>query len=91
MGGDGTLSSNQSSRSRYNIGALIYSLRNSSGIARVAQAALESCRSLEHRDLLMDLDQDAQDTSEVNVLKGRIWEAEAAQRNFSAGLPHAGS
>ena len=51
MGADGTLSSNQSSRSRYNIGALIYSLRNSSGIARVAQATLELCRSLERRDL----------------------------------------
>ena len=47
-------------------------------------AALKALKELG----MIDLDQDAQDSSEVNVLKGRIWEAEAAQRNFSAGLPH---
>jgi len=47
-------------------------------------AALKALKELG----MIDLDQDAQDSREVNVLKGRIWEAEAAQRNFSAGLPH---
>ena len=30
----------------------------------------------------------AQDLAELNELKAKIWEAEAAQRNFAAGLPH---
>ena len=30
----------------------------------------------------------AQDLSELNELKAKIWEAEVAQRNFAAGLPH---
>jgi hypothetical protein len=30
----------------------------------------------------------AQDLSELNELKAKIWEAEVAQRNFLAGLPH---
>ena len=30
----------------------------------------------------------AQDLAELNDLKARIWEAELAQRNFAAGLPH---
>jgi tRNA nucleotidyltransferase/poly(A) polymerase len=30
----------------------------------------------------------AQDLSELNELKAKIWEAEVAQRNFTAGLPH---
>lgn len=34
------------------------------------------------------IDQDVQDSSEVNDLKGKIWEAEVAQRSFAAGLPH---
>ena len=28
--------------------------------------------------------------TELNDLKGKIWEAELAQRNFAAGLPHCG-
>ena len=30
----------------------------------------------------------AQDLTELNELKAKIWEAEVAQRNFAAGLPH---
>lgn len=30
----------------------------------------------------------AQDLTELNDLKADIWEAELAQRNFAAGLPH---
>ena len=30
----------------------------------------------------------AQDLTELNELKEKIWEAEVAQRNFAAGLPH---
>ncbi len=30
----------------------------------------------------------AQDAAALNDLKARIWEAELAQRNFAAGLPH---
>jgi hypothetical protein len=30
----------------------------------------------------------AQDVTELNDLKAEIWEAELAQRNFAAGLPH---
>ncbi len=30
----------------------------------------------------------AQDLTELNDLKGKIWEAELAQRNFAAGLRH---
>jgi hypothetical protein len=30
----------------------------------------------------------AQDLTEFNELKAKIWEAEVAQRNFAAGLPH---
>ncbi len=30
----------------------------------------------------------AQDFTELNNLKAKIWEAEVAQRNFAAGLPH---
>jgi hypothetical protein len=30
----------------------------------------------------------AQDLTELNDLKAEIWEAELAQRNFAAGLPH---
>ena len=30
----------------------------------------------------------AQDFTELNDLKAKIWEAELAQRNFAAGLPH---
>ena len=30
----------------------------------------------------------AQDLAELNELKAEIWEAEVAQRNFAAGLPH---
>jgi hypothetical protein len=30
----------------------------------------------------------AQDLTAVNELKAKIWEAELAQRNFAAGLPH---
>jgi hypothetical protein len=30
----------------------------------------------------------AQDLTELNDLKAKIWEAEVAQRNFAAGLPH---
>jgi len=32
----------------------------------------------------------AQDLTELNDLKAKIWEAEVAQRNFAAGLPHCG-
>jgi hypothetical protein len=32
----------------------------------------------------------AQDLTELNNLKAEIWEAEVAQRNFAAGLPHCG-
>jgi tRNA nucleotidyltransferase/poly(A) polymerase len=32
----------------------------------------------------------AQDLTAVNNLKAKIWEAEVAQRNFAAGLPHCG-
>jgi|SRR5215469_9156973 len=32
----------------------------------------------------------AQDFTELNDLKAKIWEAEVAQRNFAAGLPHCG-
>ena len=31
---------------------------------------------------------ESQDSAEVNDLKAKIWEAELAQRNFAAGLPH---
>ena len=34
------------------------------------------------------IDQESQDSPEVNDLKAKIWEAELAQRNFAAGLPH---
>lgn len=34
------------------------------------------------------IDQQSQDSTEVNDLKAKIWEAELAQRNFAAGLPH---
>src|SRR3974390_1507771 len=30
----------------------------------------------------------AQNFTELNDLKAKIWEAELAQRNFAAGLPH---
>jgi hypothetical protein len=30
----------------------------------------------------------AQDLTNLNDLKAKIWEAEVAQRNFAAGLPH---
>jgi hypothetical protein len=30
----------------------------------------------------------AQDPTELNELKAKIWKAEVAQRNFAAGLPH---
>jgi hypothetical protein len=30
----------------------------------------------------------AQDLTELSELKAKIWEAEVAQRNFAAGLPH---
>jgi hypothetical protein len=30
----------------------------------------------------------AQDLTKLNDLKAKIWEAEVAQRNFAAGLPH---
>ena len=30
----------------------------------------------------------AQDLTELNELKAKIWEAEVAQRNFAASLPH---
>ena len=32
----------------------------------------------------------AQDLTVLNELKAKIWEAELAQRNFAAGLPHCG-
>ena len=32
----------------------------------------------------------AQDFTELNDLKAKIWEAETAPRNFAAGLPHCG-
>jgi hypothetical protein len=34
------------------------------------------------------IDRDAKDPTEVNDLKEKIWEAELAQRNCAAGLPH---
>jgi hypothetical protein len=34
------------------------------------------------------IDQESQDSTEVSNLKEKIWEAELAQRNFAAGLPH---
>jgi len=34
------------------------------------------------------LSDQAQDLTELNELKAKIWEAEVAQRNFAAGLPH---
>jgi len=34
------------------------------------------------------IDQDEKDSTEVHDLKEKIWEAELAQRNFAAGLPH---
>ena len=34
------------------------------------------------------IDQQSKDSTEVNDLKSKIWEAELAQRNFAAGLPH---
>jgi len=34
------------------------------------------------------IDQESQDSTEVNDLKAKVWEAELAQRNFAAGLPH---
>jgi hypothetical protein len=30
----------------------------------------------------------ARELSDINNLKAKIWEAEVAQRNFAAGLPH---
>ena len=37
---------------------------------------------------LSDQAHQAQDLTELNELKAKIWEAEVAQRNFAAGLPH---
>ena len=34
------------------------------------------------------LSDQAQDLTELDELKAKIWEAEVAQRNFAAGLPH---
>jgi hypothetical protein len=48
----------------------------------------EQTAALKALEELGMIDQQSQDSTEVNDLKAKIWEAELAQRNFAAGLPH---
>jgi hypothetical protein len=48
----------------------------------------EQTAALKALEELGMIDQQPQYSPEVNDLKGKIWEAELAQRNFAAGLPH---
>jgi hypothetical protein len=48
----------------------------------------EQTAALKALEELGMIDQQSKDSTEVNDLKAKIWEAELAQRNFAAGLPH---
>jgi hypothetical protein len=48
----------------------------------------EQTAALKALEELGMIDQQPQYSPEVNDVKGKIWEAELAQRNFAAGLPH---
>jgi hypothetical protein len=48
----------------------------------------EQTAALKALEELGMIDKQPQYSPEVNDLKGKIWEAELAQRNFAAGLPH---
>ncbi len=58
------------------------------GLPIFSMEEAEQTAALKALEELGMIDQQSQDSPEVNDLKAKIWEAELAQRNFAAGLPH---